>query len=68
MALRIIESEWRDLTNVDTATYELAKKIEALSEGMTPKQFCDAVSIAISFIGRYSTLSVQSVPELSKRG
>lgn len=67
MSLQIITADWKDLTNVDKTTYDLAKKIEAMAEGLTPKQFCDAISIAVSFVSGYSTLSIRPVPSISKQ-
>ena len=42
-------------------------KIEKLSHGLTPKQFTEAVSIALSFVSGYSILSTQVVHDLNKQ-
>lgn len=56
MGLLIPIKDWGDLTQVDEPTYKTAKQIEELSKGLSPKQFTDAISIAISFVSSYSTL------------
>lgn len=66
--LHIVECEWNDLTNVDEITYQAAKKIEALSAGLSPQQFTEAISIAMSFVNRGSTLLTQSVPLSGTQG
>lgn len=65
--LQVTINNWTNLTDVDKATYETAKIIEKLSHGLTPKQFTEAVSIALSFVSGYSILSTQVVPDLNKQ-
>ena len=65
--LCVTTNDWIDLTGVDKATYETAKKIEKLSHGLTPKQFTEAVSIALSLVSGHSILSTQVVPDLNKQ-
>jgi hypothetical protein len=56
----IMSNDWSDLTGVDKVTYDTAKKIEVMSNGLTVKQFQEALSIALDFVNRYSILSTQS--------
>lgn len=64
--LNVIQSDWSNLSGVDAVTYETAKKIEYLAVGLTPKQFTEAISIALSFVNSYTTLTgSRSQPVLS---
>ena len=67
IALNINKFEWPHLIDVDDTTYQLAKKIESLSVGLTPKQFTDAVSIALGFVSRYTILSAQPCPQTNEQ-
>lgn len=63
MALHVTHQEWNDLTEVDETTYKTSKIIQGLAAGLTPKQFADAISIALDAISRYSILSIPPVPK-----
>lgn len=65
-AFHISHREWSTLAHVDEIVRETANKIEALAPGLTPRQFTQAVSMALDFVGRYSTLSPQSYQQPSE--
>lgn len=67
--LSATQCDWSNLTGVDSETYETAKKIESLAIGLTPKQFTEAISIALCFVNSYTTLlssRSQPVPSLNE--
>lgn len=71
IGLKIPQCDWSDLTGVDEVTYKTARKIEGLSYGLTPKQFSEAISMALSFVNSYTTLlgsRSQPVPLLDEPG
>jgi hypothetical protein len=60
-------ANWSDLTGIDQSTYDTARKIEIMSNGLTLRQFSDALSLAFDFVNRYSILSTQSYPQEDKQ-
>lgn len=60
--LSVIHLDWMVRTDVDEPTTKAAKQIVELSAGLTPKQFTEAISIALSDVSRYSILSTQPAP------
>ena len=68
IGLTVNKLEWSNFIGVDETTMQTAKKIEMLSSGLTPKQFTEAVSIALDFVSRYFILSSQSCQQSSEQG